>query len=144
MATFNRINNFSRDLADKLYDLNSDTFRWMLTNTAPVASNATRGDITEIATGGGYTQSTGAGAGGLTTTLSFALVGAQTTVSVTQAQLVATGAVATFRYAVLFDESSGAGAATRLLVGWIDHGVAITMANTDTYTIPAGAIMTIG
>ena len=30
------------------------------------------------------------------------------------------------------------------VVGWLDHGSAITMATTDTYTIPSGALFTVG
>lgn len=148
MATFTENDVFSEDLANKIHDLNSDVFKWVLTNTAPVlGSTFLLANVTQIVTGGGYTQMTD-GAGGLATTLSFARSGQTTTVSGTQAVLTASGAVGPFRYIVLVNDTpiAGGGAAApgaNPVIGWLDHGSSITMAATDTYTIPAGALFTI-
>ena len=48
MATFNKFNQFVEDLAKKVHNLNSDTLKVALSNTAPVAANAVFADITEI------------------------------------------------------------------------------------------------
>src|SRR5690242_12338964 len=54
MASFNKFNAFVADVANKVHNLGSDTLKVMLTNTAPVATNAIKSDITEIAAGNGY------------------------------------------------------------------------------------------
>ncbi len=151
MATFVENDIFSEDLANKIHDLNSDVFRWVLSNTAPAAATTDLlADITQIATGGGYTQMTD-GAGGLLLAggMSFARSGQTTTVSVPQHVFTATGAVAVFRYIILVNDTptlggGAAGAGANPVIGWLDHGSAVgPMATTDTYTIPAGAVFTI-
>src|SRR4030081_3053079 len=54
MATFNKFNQFVEDLAKKVHNLNSDTLKVALSNTAPVAANAVFADITEITAQNGY------------------------------------------------------------------------------------------
>lgn len=131
----------SEDIANKIHDFNSDTFRWVLSNTAPaVGTTFLLSNVTQIATGGGYTQMTD-GAGGLSTTLSFSRTGQTTTVSGTQVVLTASGAVGPFRYLILINDTPTS--PLNPVIGWVDHGSAVTMANTDTYTIPAGALFTI-
>src|SRR5499427_10768835 len=55
MATYNKFNAFVADVANKVHNLGSDNLKVMLTNTAPVATNAVKADITEITAGNGYT-----------------------------------------------------------------------------------------
>jgi hypothetical protein len=141
MATFTEPDVLSEDIANKIHDFNSDTFRWVLSNTAPaVGTTFLLSNITQISTSGGYTQMTD-GAGGLTTTLSFSRSGQTTTVSGTQVVLTASGAVGPFRYLILVNDTPTS--PLNPVVGWLDHGSAVTMAATDTYTIPAGALFTI-
>jgi hypothetical protein len=141
MATFTEPDVLSEDIANKIHDFNSDTFRWVLSNTAPVLGTTfLLSNITQISTGGGYTQMTD-GAGGLTTTVSFSRSGQTTTVSGTQVVLTASGAVGPFRYLLLVNDTPTS--PLNPVVGWLDHGSAVTMAATDTYTIPAGALFTI-
>jgi hypothetical protein len=85
---------------------------------------------------------------GMPVTLTFSRTGQTTTVSGTTVVLTATGAVGPFRYLVLVNDTptagGGAGApGPNPVIGWLDHGSAVTMANTDTYTIPSGAYFTI-
>jgi len=85
--------------AEGVVDLSSDTITAHLTNTAPtVATDALLADITEIATGGGYTQGTGLAV----SVSSSALNGTdyELTLSGTIG-FTATGAVAAFRYVAL-------------------------------------------
>jgi hypothetical protein len=143
MATFTRPDIFAINLANKVYDLDSDVFRWVLSNTAPVAGSTNLlSNITQIATGGGYTQMTD-GAGGILATIP-ALVQStqQVTMGHTQVIFTATGAVGPFRYIILVDDTPAS--PLNPVVGWLDHGSAITMANTDTYTIPTGNLLVIG
>ncbi len=141
MATFTEPDKLSENVGLKVHDFTADTVRWVLTNTAPVlASTFLLSDITQIATSGGYTQMTD-GAGGLLGDTTLARTGQTSTVSGTQVVLTATGVVGPFRYLILVDDTPAS--PLNPVVGWLDHGSAVTMANTDTYTIPAGAYFTI-
>lgn len=137
MATFTEFEVFSEDLSNKIHDLNSDSFKWYFTDTAPTLSgDSVRADLpTELANGNGYTTN------GLATTLSFSRTGNVTTVSGTITTLTATGAVGPFRYLVLYNDTPAS--PLDPLIGMLDHGSSVTMANTDTYTIPAGSLFTV-
>lgn len=136
MATFVEVDVFSEDLANKIHDLNTDTFKWLLTNSAPaVGTTFLKSNVTEITAGTGYTS------GGMTTTLSFSRTGQTTTVSGTQVVITATGTVGPFRYLVLYNDTPTS--PLDPVIGYLDHGSAVTMAATDTYTIPAGSLFTI-
>ncbi len=143
MATFTRPDIFSKNLCDKVFDLDSDTVRWTFSNSAPVAGSTNLlSNVTQIATGGGYTQMTD-GAGGILATLSaLSQSGASTNVATTGNVFTATGAVGTFQYIILVDDTPTS--PLNPVVGWLNHGSAITMANTDTYTIPSGNILVVG
>lgn len=124
MASFNKFNSFVDALCKKLHNLNADTLKVMLTDTAPVAANAVKSDITEIAAGNGYT------AGGATTaqTLSNSsgtekLVCADTTFTASG------GAIAQFRYVVLYNSTAN------LLIGWWDFGSEVNLASGATFTV---------
>ena len=142
MANFTEPDILSEDIANKIHDFNSDTFRWALSNTAPVLGTTfLLSNVTQISTGNGYTQVSD-GAGGIgTPTISFSRSGQTTTVNGTQVVLTATGSVGPFQYIVLINDTPTS--PLNPVVGWLDHGSAVTMANTDTYTVPAGALFTI-
>jgi len=148
MATFIEPDCLSEDIANKVHDFNSDQFRLLLTNTAPSLTGSfllSNVSPTQIAGGNGYTQA--ADGVGMATTMSFTRSGQVTTISHTGAgpagsvQWVATGAIPTFQYAIWWNDTP----TTPLnpVIGWINHGSGITMAITDTYTIPQGALFTI-
>lgn len=145
MATFTRPDIFSKNLCDKVFDLDSDSMRWALTNTAPVAGTTnTIANVTQIATGGGYTQWAGGGTGGISATLAaLSQTGASTNFGLSAASvLTASGAIATFRYPVLVDDTPAS--PLDPVVGWLDHGSGITPAATDTYTLPTGNYYVVG
>lgn len=126
MATFNKFNSFTEAVSEKVHNLGSDTLKVVLTNSAPSASNTVLANITQIANGNGYTT------GGTTATTSTS---AQTAgvykLVIGDVVFTATGAMGPFRYAVLYNDT----ATNDELIGWWDHGTAITLANTDTYTV---------
>jgi hypothetical protein len=143
MATFTRPDIFSIDLCNKVHDLDSDTYKWLLSNTAPVAgSTFTAANVTQISTGGGYTQFATGSNGIATTMTALSRSTAQTTVATGGFVFTATGAVGPFQYIILVNATNSG--ASYPVVGWINHGSAITMAITDTYTMPSGAILTVG
>jgi len=144
MATFTRPNIFSLNLCNKVFDLDSDTFRWVLSNTAPVAGTTNLlGDITQIGTAGGYTNMTD-GAGGLLATMAaLSQTGASTNVGMSaNIVLTASGAIGPFRYLILVDDTPSS--PLNPVIGWLDHGSAVSMVATDTYTIPLGNLLVVG
>ena len=102
----------------------------MLTNTAPVATNAVYGDISgnELANGNGYTT------GGATVTgQGYSQTAGVATLTGTLANptWTATGSMGPFRYAVLYDSS----AATKVLIGFWDYGSSVTLTSGQTFTV---------
>jgi hypothetical protein len=132
----------SEDIANKVHDFNSDTFRWVLSNTAPVLGTTfLLSNVTQISSGNGYTQMTD-GANGIVVTVGFSRSGQITTVATTSSPVVtATGAVGPFQYLILINDTPTS--PLNPVVGWVTLTSAITMANTDTFTIPASNIFTI-
>jgi hypothetical protein len=127
MATFQKFNAFVENIAEKKIDLGADTLKVMLTNTAPVAANSQKSDLTEISSGNGYT------AGGTSASISSS---AQTTgtYKLTLADVVFTasgGSVGPFRYATLYSDTSTGD----LLIGFWDYGSSVTLSDTETFTV---------
>jgi hypothetical protein len=113
-------------------NLATDQFTLALTNTLPVATNSVLADITQIS----YTNLS---ARNFTTT-SATQTGGTFTLVLADLVLTASGAVAPFRYAVLYDDT----VAGDPLVGWWDYGSSITMANAETFTVDfTGAAITL-
>ena len=126
MAAPHKFNIFSRDLADKKHNFGSDTFKVMLSNTAPISSNAVKTDITEIVAGSGYA------AGGTATAITESTsAGTYKAVGATVVITAAGGTIGPFRYAVLYNDT----AATKPLVCWWDNGEAITLASGEAFSI---------
>lgn len=131
MATFNAFNPFVEAVFEKKHNFSSDVFKVFLTNETPLATDAVKSDIAEIAAGNGYT------AGGLTIPIASSSQTAGTyTAAVNTAQVVtATGAIGPFRYAVMFNDT----ATNDELVGFWDYGSVITMASGETFTFAMNA-----
>lgn len=125
MAVATKFQDFSEQLIRGVHDWDAHTFKVMLTNTAPVATNTVKADLTEISAGNGYT------AGGSATTITVSETGGTTTVSGTEVVFTATGAVGPFRYAVLYNDT----AASKNLVQFWDYGSAVTLAAGETFTV---------
>lgn len=131
MASFNKFNQFVEDLAKKVHNLNADTLKILLTNTAPVATNAVKADLTEISAGNGYSAG-GAAVG------SNAASQTSGTLKLTGNDVVFTasgGDIGPFRYAVLYNDTPTSPADP--LIGWWDYGSSITIhgASGETFTV---------
>ena len=127
MAAFNKFQSFVEALAETVHNLGADSLKVMLTNTAPVATNSVKANLTDISAGNGYT------AGGTAATISSS---AQTsgTYKLVLADVVFTasgGSIGPFRYAVLYNDT----ATNKELIGWWDYGSAITLASGETFTV---------
>lgn len=123
MATYNKFNAFVADIANKVHNLGSDQLTVALTNSAPVATNAVLADITQIS----YTNLSSRN---ITTSSSTQTSGTYN-LKLSNLTLTASGAVATFRYVVIYNSTTASGN----LIGWYDYGSSITMGNGDSFAI---------
>lgn len=128
MASLVFFHSFKEAMAEKAHNLGSDQITVALTNTAPTASTDTQLlNINEIA----YTNLS---ARNVTTSSSSQSAGTYSLV-LTDLTLTASGAVATFRYVVLYNNT----ATNDELICYYDYGSAVTMADTETFLINFGA-----
>jgi uncharacterized protein (DUF2252 family) len=128
MAAFNKFDSFVEALAEKTHNLGSDVLKVMLTNSAPLATNTVKANITEITAGNGYT------AGGNTATVSTSAQtsGTYKLVLADPATWTATGgSIGPLRYAVLYNDT----ATSKELIGWWDYGSSVTLATGETFTV---------
>lgn len=133
MATYNKFQPFVEDLADGVYNFSTDTFKIALTTNAaaPVATNRVLADLTQIA----YTNLTGHDTGYTATT--HGQTSGTFTFDLADIVLSASGAVATFRWIVLWDDTPISPADP--LVAYFDYGSDLTMASGETLTITFNA-----
>lgn len=137
MAAFNKFFPFAEAVAEKVHNLGSDTLRVALSNTAPSQSNSQLSQITQIASGSGYT--TGGTAASITSSSQTSGVYRLVLGDVV---FTATGSMGPFRYAVLYNDS----ATNDELIGWWDYGSSITLNNGETFTVdfdPGTGVLTI-
>ena len=124
-ASFVKFNQFVEDVAAGVHNLKTGTshvFKVMLTNTAPVATNSVKANLTEITAGNGYTAGgvTAAVTSGVQTSGTFKLVLADA------ATITASGgSIGPFRYAVLYNDTPTSPADP--LIGFWDYGSAVTL-----------------
>jgi hypothetical protein len=130
MASFQKFNQFVENLSKGVHNFTSDstcslTVALTAAANAPVAANSVLADLTQIS----YTNLssrviTGVTAEQTTGTVSF---------TATDLVLTASGAVATFRYVVLYDDDPTSPADP--LVGFYDYGSDVTLASGETFTL---------
>lgn len=125
MATYNKFNAFVADIANKVHNLGSDQLTVALTASAnaPVATNTVLANLTQIS----YTNLSSRN---ITTSSSTQTSGTYN-LKLSNLTLTASGAVATFRYAVIYNSTAASGN----LIGWYDYGADVTLANGDTFVI---------
>lgn len=140
MATYNKFQSFVEALAEKQHNLESDTLKVYLSNTAPNAATMTvKADLAEISAGNGYT------AGGNTATQSSSAqtAGVYKLVLADPAIWTASGgSIGPFRYAVLYNDTASGDP----LIAWWDYGTSITLGAGDTFAVdfdPSTGVLTI-
>lgn len=133
MATQVKFHVFARDLGLGVHNLNTDTFKVLLTNSAPsAASHAVKSDITEISAGNGYT------AGGADIQNAFSATGGVGTMTATDVEITASGGtIGPFRWAVLYNDTPSS--PTDPLMSYIDYGSEITLQAGEKFTVDFGA-----
>ena len=140
MTTPVKFYSFSTDLTNAKHDFSSHSFKIMLTNTAPALGNTAKANITEIAAGNGYT------AGGAATVVTKSpSAGVETLIATDVTWTAATGAMATFRYLVLYNDTQTTPA--KPLICYWDYGSAVSLAVSQIFTLdmdPTGGFATVG
>ena len=135
MAIFIKYHNAIEDVFTKKHDYSSDSFKYALTNQAPVVgTDNALADIGEIAAGNGYT------AGGTVVSVTSATQTGGVFSVVPTADVVFTasgGSLPTFRYVVFYNSTPAGG----LIVSYFDRGVALTMLDGDTFTVDVQATL---
>jgi hypothetical protein len=133
MATFNKFNAWAENFVE-VANVGTDTFVIALSNTLPTSANSVLADITEIS----YTNLSSR----TLTTASSTQSSGTYSLTLNDLTLTASGAVAAFRYVIIYDDTPTSPADP--LVGWYDYGSSITMANGETFTIDfTGAALTL-
>jgi hypothetical protein len=133
MATFNKFDVFTENLAEGVHDLGADTLKVMLTNSAPLVTNTVKANLTEISAGNGYT----AGGATVTITASSQSSGVYSLVGNDVVFTASGGSVGPFRYAVLYNDTPTS-PADPLIAFW-DYGSSVTLASGETLTVDFGA-----
>jgi hypothetical protein len=127
MASFNKLNQFVADVANKVHNLGSDTLKVALTNTAPAATHTVFANIVEIAAGNGYTAG-----GGAATLISSVQSGGTYVLKLNNVTFTATaGSIGPFRYCVLYNATPAAGN----LIGWYDYGTNLTITAGNSFQV---------
>lgn len=129
MAVFNKFNSFVQELGKGTHNFSAHVLKAALTNTLPVNTNTVLANITQIATGGGYT--TGAGGGLLLDGVTWTNAAGTSKLVITDEVFTASASVGPFRYVVIYNDT----ATNDELIGWYDYGSSITLATSESLTI---------
>ena len=127
MASYNKFRQFVEDLAKGVHNLSTGALTVALTATAnpPVNTNAVLADLTQIS----YTNLSTR----LISTISCVQTAGVLKLLLTDLILTASGAVATFRYVAIYNDTPTSPADP--LIAWYDYGNDVTLANGETFTI---------
>lgn len=130
MVAYNKFEGFVGYLGLAAVNCNTDVFKAYLSNAAPSASlDDVKADLAEIAGGNGYT------AGGHDTQNLYSEASGTGTCSATDITITAAGGtVGPFQYVVLYDDTH----ASDILIAWWNYGSALTLNDTETFTIDFG------
>lgn len=131
-STLTKFQDFAEQVLLAKHDFGSHTFKAALTNTLPVVTNTVLANITQIASGGGYT--TGAGGGYALDSVVLSETGGVAKVTIADEVITATGgSIGPFRYVVIYNDSQTSPADP--LIGWLDYGSAVTLADGESLTL---------
>lgn len=129
MVSFQRFNQTTQDVAQKVHNFATDSLKIMLTATAPVATNSIKANISDIAPGNGYT------AGGIVVpVVSCIQTGGITKLILSNVTITASGGpLPSWRYLVLYNDTPTSPA--KPLLGWYDYGAAQVLVATESITV---------
>ncbi len=137
MAAFNKFEQFVTDLSEGVHDnavtADTDVLKVYLSNATPSASlDLLKADLAEITAENGYT------AGGDDVTNVATESTGTITVAGTDVTFTASGGtIGPFRYVVLYNDTPSS--PLDPLIGWWDHGSAVTLNDGESFTVDFGA-----
>lgn len=123
MAVFNKFYCLTEDLGKGRHVFGTDQIEVALTAVAPAATNTQLVNLTQI-------SYTGLSSRAVVTTSFTQSLGVSKLV-LQDLTLAASGTIASFRYIVLFNQTS----ANDPLIGWYDYGSTVSLLTGDTFTI---------
>jgi hypothetical protein len=122
----NCFNIFVADIGNKIHYMNGDNFNFILTNTAPVATNTVYSNFTELGAGNGYTT------GGITiASIAYSQTGGVASWTGANVTWTATGSMGPFRYTPLYNST----ASGKNAILWYDYGSSVTLTSGETFQI---------
>lgn len=130
MASFVKFQPFVENLAEKAFNLGSDTLKVALTNTAPVNTQGVFDPGTNHpppAAANGYTS----GGNSVTISSSAQSSGTYKLVLDDTTFTASGGSIGPFRYVILYDDT----AANNELIAYWDYGSSITLLTGETFTV---------
>jgi hypothetical protein len=135
MATYNKFQDFVEQLGLGVHNLNTDTLKVYLSNEQPLVGDTIKTDIADIAAEHGYP------AGGTDIQNVWSEAAGTGTLAGTDVVFTGNGGnFGPFQFAVVYNDTP----ANDNLVCWWDYGSAITIHDTETFTVDfAAAILTI-
>jgi hypothetical protein len=140
-SSFYKFNIFVENLGNKLHDFDNDSIKILLTNTAPNVADTvvdTTGGVcvvkstsnaNEIAAASGYVKG-----GAVITSPVWAQIAGLAKLYGTKVSWVAGASIGPFRYAVIYNDSTGT-SATRPVIGYWDYGSPVTLGIGESFTI---------
>ena len=128
MATFNKYNSGSEALVEGI-NAGTDTWRIILSNTIPAATDVAQADAAELTTSGGYTVNGNTCA----ITTSTQTSGVYKLVLADPTAWTGSGGGFTVRYAILWNQTNDK------LIGWWDYGSSQAVAAGETFTVDLSA-----
>ena len=134
MATFVFYHEFKKFLGDGTIDLDTHTFKAVLSNTAPVVGTEDQlADVTQIANGNGYTTG-GQALSSVTWSETGAGLGVWRWNAADFTWTASGGSIGTFRYVIIYDDTAAGGE----LVGYYDYGTTVDITNGNAFTVDIG------
>ena len=124
MATFNKYNSATEALVEGI-NAGTDTWRIILSNTAPDVTDVSQADAAELTTAGGYTVN-GNSCGIVSSTQTG---GTYKLVLSSPTAWTGSGGGFTFRYVILWDQTADR------LIGWWDYASSQLVAAGETFTV---------
>jgi hypothetical protein len=131
MAAFVKFEVLSENIAEKVHNFDTDTLNIYLSNAAPnVATHTIKTDIADITNQNGYAPAD--------TLNSTSRTGGTTSVLATdKVWTAAAGSFGPFRYVILYNDTPAA--PLDPLIAYWDYGSAITVLDTETFTVDFGS-----
>ena len=134
MATYNKYNQAIADVFNKKHDFSADIFKYALSNTLPSITDNTLLEVAEISSGNGY--SAGGSAVGITSSTQTG--GTLSVVPTADVVFTASGgSIGPFQYVVFYNSTPAGG----LAVSYFDRGSAVTLLDTETFTVDVQATL---